>query len=55
MLSWAASFLVIALVALLLGFTSLAGTAMWIAKVIFVVFLMLFIITLIFGPRPPAA
>lgn len=55
MLSWAALFLVIALVALVFGFTGLAGTAVWIAKVLFFVFLILFIIALIFGRRPPTA
>jgi uncharacterized membrane protein YtjA (UPF0391 family) len=41
------AFLVIALVAALLGFGSIAGTAAWIAKVLFVVFLILFLVSLI--------
>jgi uncharacterized membrane protein YtjA (UPF0391 family) len=54
MLSWAAVFLIIALVALIFGFTGLAGTAVWIAKVLFIVFLILFVVALIFGRRPPS-
>lgn len=54
MIGWAITFLVIALIAGLLGFTSVAGTAMWFAKVLFVVFLILFVVALIFGRRPPA-
>lgn len=55
MLSWAVTFLIVALIAALLGFTGIAGTAVWIAKVLFFVFLILFIVTLLFGRRPPAA
>ena len=47
MLNWSLAFLVIALVAALLGFGSIAGTAAWIAKVLFVVFLVLFLVSLI--------
>jgi uncharacterized membrane protein YtjA (UPF0391 family) len=54
MIGWAITFLIIALIAGILGFTGVAGTAMWIAKVLFVVFLILFVVTLLFGRRPPA-
>ncbi len=54
MLSWAVAFLIIALIAGLLGFTGIAGTAVWLAKVLFFVFLVLFVVTLLFGRRPPA-
>ncbi len=54
MLSWALTFLVIALIAGVLGFGVVAGTAAYIAKVLFVVFLVLFIIGLIMGRRGPA-
>ena len=47
MLNWSLAFLVIALVAALLGFGSIAGTAAWIAKVLFVGFLVLFLVSLI--------
>ena len=51
MLSWAIIFLVIALIAGVLGFGVVAGTAAWIAKVLFVVFLILFLVSLIGGRR----
>jgi uncharacterized membrane protein YtjA (UPF0391 family) len=56
MLSWALTFLVIALIAAVLGFGGIAGTASSIAQVLFFVFLVLFIISLI-APRfrPPVA
>jgi len=41
MLHYAVVFLVIALVAAVLGFWTLTGTAMWIAKVLFIVFLIM--------------
>ena len=47
MLSWTISFLIIALVAGLLGFTGIAGVATSIAKVLFAIFLFLFVCTLL--------
>lgn len=41
MLSWAFTFLIIALIAALLGFTGIAGTAATIAQVLFGVFLLM--------------
>ncbi|QAU24617.1 DUF1328 domain-containing protein [Dyella sp. M7H15-1] len=41
MLHYALVFLVIAVISALLGFTRIAGTAAWIAKVLFVLFLIL--------------
>jgi len=55
MLGWAVTFLVIALIAGVLGFGVVAGTAAWIAKVCLVVFLVLFLITLVSGRRTPVA
>jgi uncharacterized membrane protein YtjA (UPF0391 family) len=49
MLSWALTFLVIALIAAALGFGGLAGAATGIAKILFFVFLIMFIVSLIFG------
>ena len=49
MLSWAILFLVIALIAGVLGFGVVAGTAAWIAKLLFVVFIVLFVVSLISG------
>jgi uncharacterized membrane protein YtjA (UPF0391 family) len=51
MLYWAIVFIVVALIAGGLGFFGLAGMAMWIAKVLFFVFLALFIISLLAGGR----
>ena len=53
MLSWAITFLVIALIAGLLGFTTIAGTAIGFAKIVFVVFLILFIISFVMGRGAP--
>jgi uncharacterized membrane protein YtjA (UPF0391 family) len=53
MLRWAILFLIIALVAGLLGFTSVAGTAYAAGKLVFFVFLVLFVIALIMGRRAP--
>lgn len=51
MLNWAITFLVIALIAALLGFGGIAGTAVGFAKILFFVFLVLFIVSLIMGRR----
>jgi uncharacterized membrane protein YtjA (UPF0391 family) len=53
MLHYALVFLVVALIAGVLGFGVVAGTAAWIAKVLFVVFLILFIVSLINGRGKP--
>lgn len=45
MLSWAIFFLVVALVAAVLGFGGIAGTAIGIAKIIFIVAIVLFLIS----------
>lgn len=52
MLRWSAIFLILALVAGLLGFTTIAGTAMGIAKVLFVLFLIICIITFFVVEKP---
>jgi uncharacterized membrane protein YtjA (UPF0391 family) len=54
MLGWALTFLIIALIAGVLGFGVVAGTAATIAKIMFFVFLVLFIIGLVMGRRGPA-
>lgn len=51
MLRWSAIFLILALVAGLLGFTTIAGTAMGIAKVLFVLFLIICIVTFFIGRK----
>lgn len=47
MLSWALTFLIVALIAGLLGFTSVAGTAVGIAEILFFVFVILFILAML--------
>jgi uncharacterized membrane protein YtjA (UPF0391 family) len=49
MLSWAITFLVIALIAAALGFGGIAGTAAGFAKILFFVFLVMFVVSLIMG------
>jgi len=51
MLSWSLMFLVVALIAALFGFTTVAGTAYLAAKVLFFVFLVLFVLSLVMGGR----
>lgn len=57
MLRWALAFLVLALAAALLGFTGIAGESMYIARILFFVFLLLFVVGFIVntvnGKRPP--
>jgi uncharacterized membrane protein YtjA (UPF0391 family) len=53
MLYWAAVFLIIGLVAGLFGFTGLAGTAVNIAWILFVIGLILAVIFLVLGRRRP--
>lgn len=55
MLRWALLFLVIALVAGVFGFVKLEGSAMWIANVLFVVFLALFVVTFVMGRKAKKA
>ncbi|HSI07216.1 MAG: DUF1328 domain-containing protein [Rariglobus sp.] len=51
MLTWSLTFLIIALIAAALGFGGIAGTAVGIAKILFFVFIVLFLLSLIFGRR----
>ena len=57
MLRWAFTFLVLGLIAGMLGFTGIAANAAWIAQVLFVVFLVLFLVSALTGAvrRPPVA
>ena len=49
MLRWALAFFVLALVAALFGFGGLAATSAGIAKALFYVFLIVFLVSLVFG------
>ena len=51
MLYWAAVFFVIALLAAVFGFGGIAASAVGVAKVLFFVFLILAVVSLIFGRR----
>jgi uncharacterized membrane protein YtjA (UPF0391 family) len=56
MLRWAILFLVVALIAALFGFGGIAAGATDIARILFFVFLVLFVVSLLTGAvrRPPA-
>lgn len=47
MLNWALTFFVVALIAAVLGFGGIAGTATGIAKMLFLLFIVLFLVSLI--------
>ena len=51
MLRWALLFLVVALVSALFGFTEVAGTSIVAAKILFFVFLIMFVVSLVMGTR----
>ena len=51
MLRYSILFLLIALLAGIFGFTTVAGTAYLAAKILFFVFLVLFVLALLVGPR----
>lgn len=51
MLRWSILFLIVALLAGLFGFVEIYGPAMMIAKVLFFIFLVLFVISLLMGGR----
>ena len=53
MIYWAAVFLIIALVAAVLGFSGIAGTAVNIAWILFVVGLIVAVIFFVLGRRTP--
>ncbi len=47
MLSWALTFLIVAIIAAVFGFGGIAGAATGIAKILFFAFLILFLVSLI--------
>ena len=49
MLYWAVVFFIIAVIAALFGFTTIAGAALGLAKIVFFIFVVLFVIALIMG------
>jgi uncharacterized membrane protein YtjA (UPF0391 family) len=56
MLRWALTFLVVALIAAVFGFTGIAGESMYIARILFYIFIVVFLVSLIYslitGKRP---
>jgi uncharacterized membrane protein YtjA (UPF0391 family) len=54
MIGWAVTFFIIALIAGIFGFTGIAGAAVNIAWILFVVGLILAIVFAFVGRRPPA-
>ncbi len=54
MLRWALAFFILALAAALFGFGGIAGASAGIAKVLFFVFLVVFVVSLVLGRRSPA-
>ena len=55
MLRWAIMFLIVALVAGAFGFGGISADAAWIAKILFFVFLVLFVVSFVLGRRGPGA
>lgn len=53
MLNWAVTFFVVAIIAALFGFTNIAGSAVDIAKILFVVFLILAVLSFVLGRKRP--
>jgi uncharacterized membrane protein YtjA (UPF0391 family) len=53
MLYWAIVFLFVAIIAGIFGFTGVVGASLWIAKVLFFVFIALFIVSLVMGRKTP--
>jgi uncharacterized membrane protein YtjA (UPF0391 family) len=49
MLRWAFIFLVVGLIAAVLGFTNVAGASIEIAKILFFVFMVIFVVLLVAG------
>ena len=53
MFYWAAVFFIIAIVAAVLGFGGIAGTAVWAAQLLFIAGLVLAVAFLLMGRKPP--
>ncbi len=54
MFSWAVTFFIIALIAAVLGFSGIAGTAVNIAWILAVIGIILALVFMVMGRRPPA-
>ena len=49
MLGWVVTFLIVGLIAAILGFGGIAGASFGIAKLLFFIFIVLFLIAIVFG------
>jgi uncharacterized membrane protein YtjA (UPF0391 family) len=49
MLGWIVTFLIIGLIAAILGFGGIAGASFGIAKLLFFIFIILFLVAIVFG------
>ena len=55
MFSWAVTFFIIALIAAVLGFSGIAGTAVNIAWILAVIGIILALVFMVMGRRPPGS
>lgn len=53
MLNWSISFLIVAIIAAFFGYSGIAGTSMEFARILFFLFLILFVVSFIFGWKKP--
>ena len=53
MLNWSITFLVVAIIAAIFGYGGIAGQSMEFARILFFLFLVLFILSFLFGWRKP--
>jgi uncharacterized membrane protein YtjA (UPF0391 family) len=53
MLRWAILFFIVAIVAAVFGFGGIAADAAWIGRILFFVFLILFVVSLVLGRGSP--
>jgi uncharacterized membrane protein YtjA (UPF0391 family) len=52
MLGWSVTFLIVAIIAAVFVFAGIAGNTAWFAQILFGLFVILFVLSLIFGRRP---
>jgi uncharacterized membrane protein YtjA (UPF0391 family) len=53
MLRWAIIFFIVAIIAGVFGFGGVAGEAAWIGKLLLIVFVILFVVSLVMGRKGP--
>jgi uncharacterized membrane protein YtjA (UPF0391 family) len=55
MLRWALVFLIVAIIAAVFGFGGIAGELAWMARVLFFLFIIVFVVSLLMGRRGSSA